>query len=253
MPCINDMYNIKQYLKDVGITQKELAERIGLSRPTLDTYIEMFEGNQTIPKERYDIIFNRLFGSKKVSEEEFEKKLQQVENLLNRDRKYGTSDLNPEAADYVSSIVRNMTKDLKLENWNQDVYIFINILISNYRKNEVFQQLVEYFMYLNNIRKIELIEEKQKPYFANIYKAFHGLIENPDIYAEKDYQDFLNRCEEIREEKNKRNSERKNNLKNRIQDMVAEYEKKGIDLSEEEIVEAIKNQLVQERLNAGGE
>ena len=53
------MYNIKQYLKDIGITQKEFAERLGLSRPTLDTYIDMFEGNQTIPKERYDIIFNR--------------------------------------------------------------------------------------------------------------------------------------------------------------------------------------------------
>ena len=28
MPCINDMDNIKKYLKNVGITQKEFAERI---------------------------------------------------------------------------------------------------------------------------------------------------------------------------------------------------------------------------------
>ena len=42
MPSVSDMQNIKQYLKDVGITQKEFAERIGLSRPTLDTYIEMY-------------------------------------------------------------------------------------------------------------------------------------------------------------------------------------------------------------------
>lgn len=247
MPCINEMYNIKQYLKDIGITQKEFAERLGLSRPTLDTYIDMFEGNQTIPKERYDIIFNRLFGAKKASADEFQMRLQKVENLLNRDQKYGTSDLSAEAADYVSSVVNTMTKDLKEENWNKDVYIFINILISNYRKNEIFQQLVEYFIYLNNIRSIEQIEEKQKSYFANMYKAFHGLIESPDFYCEKDYEDFLVRCDEIKKEKIKRNDERKNNLKKRIKDMVVEHEKKGIDLSEEEIIEAIKRQLVQER------
>ena len=50
MPCINDMDNIKKYLKNVGITQKEFAERIGLSRPTLDTYIEMFESGQVNTK-----------------------------------------------------------------------------------------------------------------------------------------------------------------------------------------------------------
>ena len=75
MPCISDMQKIKQYLKDVGITQKEFAERIGLSRPTLDTYIEMFEQGQTIPKERYDIIFKRLFGSDNDSIEEFAENL----------------------------------------------------------------------------------------------------------------------------------------------------------------------------------
>lgn len=132
MPCTSDMHNIKRYLKDVGITQKEFAERIGLSRPTLDTYIEMFESGQTIPKERYDIIFKGLFDSDNGSKREFTKNLQQVENLLIRDKKYGTSDLEPEAADYVSLIIRNMNRDLKIADWNKDVYTFINILISNY-------------------------------------------------------------------------------------------------------------------------
>ena len=34
--------------------------------------------------------------------------------------------------------------------------------------------------------------------------------------------------------------------------MVTEYEKKGMDLSEVEILEEIKNQLVQEKLKSGG-
>ena len=252
MPCINDMCNIKKYLKEVGVTQKEFAERIGLSRPTLDTYIEMFECGQTLPKERYDIIFKRLFDSKTVSAKEFENTLQQLENLLNRDQKYGTSDLSPEAADYVSLIVRNMTKDFKVDGWNKDVYTFINILISNYRNNEIFKQLVEYFIYLNNIKEINSIEENQKPYFANLYKTFHGLINEPKIYEVEDYQAFISRCIEIKDEKKKQNNERKDKLKKKIQTMIIEYEKKGMDLSEVEILEEIKNQLVQEELKAGG-
>lgn len=246
------MHNIKQYLKDVGITQKEFAERIGLSRPTLDTYIEMFESGQTIPKERYDIIFKRLFDYDNCSAEEFDKNLQQVENLLSRDQKYGTSDLEPEAADYVSLIVRNMNKDLRITGWNKDVYTFINILISNYRKNEIFKQLVEYFIYLNDIRCVETIKENQIPYFANIFRAFHSLTENPSVYDEQDYQNFLKRCLEIHERKKKITNERKNNLKERIQNMIVEYEKKGINLNEEEIIEAIKEQIIHEKMNDGG-
>lgn len=252
MPCISDMHNIKQYLKDVGITQKEFAERIGLSRPTLDTYIEMFESGQTIPKERYDIIFKRLFDYDKCSAEEFAKNLKQVENLLSRDQKYGTSDLEPEAADYVSLIVRNMNKDLRIADWNKDVYTFINILISNYRENEIFKQLVEYFIFLNDIRSVETIEENQIPYFANLFRAFHSLTEDPSVYDEQDYKNFLKRCFEIRERKQKLANERKDKLKERIQNMIVEYEKKGIDLNEEEIVEAIKNQIIHERINDGG-
>lgn len=246
------MQNIKQYLKDVGITLKEFAERIGLSRPTLDTYIEMFESGQTIPKERYNIIFKRLFDVDTGSAEAFFKNLKQVENLLSRDQKYGTNDLEPVAADYVSLIVRNMSRDLKIADWNKDVYTFINILISNYRKNEIFKQLVEYFIYLNDIRSVETIKKNQIPYVANIFRAFHSLAQDPSVYDEQDYQDFLKRCFEIREDKKKLTDERKNKLKERIQNMIVEYEKKGIDLSEEEIIEAITNQLIKEKLNDGG-
>ena len=84
MPSVSDMQNIKQYLKDVGITQKEFAERIGLSRPTLDTYIEMYEHGQAIPKERYDIIFKRLFDNENNSANIFFDNLQNLEALLKR-------------------------------------------------------------------------------------------------------------------------------------------------------------------------
>ena len=85
-----------------------------------------------------------------------------------------------------------------------------------------------------------------------MFKTFHDLLEKPDSYDEADYQAFLNRCIEIKTQKKNKRDERNNNLKERIQMMVAEYEKKGIDLNEEEIIEEIKKQLVQENLNVGG-
>ena len=78
------------------------------------------------------------------------------------------------------------------------------------------------------------------------------MTENPSVYDEQDYQNFLNRCFEISESKKKVKDKRKNKLKERIQNMIAEYDKKGIDLNEEEIVEAIKNQILHEKIDSGG-
>lgn len=245
------MRKIKQYLKKVGLTQKEFAERIGLSRPTLDTYIEMYEQGKTIPKERYNIIFKRLFDDEQLFANDFYDALQNAESLLKRDQQYGTSDLDPKAADYVSLIVRNMNHDFSEGGWNKYVYIFINILITNYRHNDVFQRLVEYFIFLNGIEPVESIKKEQIPYFANLFKVFHCLCENPDVYEECDYQAFLSRCLEIKQDKGKKADEKKNNLKKRIQDMITNYEKKGIELTEEEIVEEIKKQFIKEKLEKG--
>ena len=139
------------------------------------------------------------------------------------------------------------------EGWNKDVYTFINILITNYRNNEVFQQLVEYFIVLNGIKSVESIKNEQIPYFANLFRAFHNLCENPNEYEESDFKAFLSRCKEIKIDKTKKADIRKNNLKNRIQDMITDYEKKGIELTEEEIIEEIKKQLIKEKMDKENE
>ena len=45
--------DIKDYLKSIHMTQKELADRLSLSRPTLDTYIQMFQVNENLPRDKY--------------------------------------------------------------------------------------------------------------------------------------------------------------------------------------------------------
>ena len=63
----------------------------------------------------------------------------------------------------------------------------------------------------------------------------------------------MSRCEEIKKDKTKKADKRKNNLKNRIQNMITDYEKKGIELTEEEIIEEIKKQLIKEKMDKENE
>lgn len=246
------MLDIKKTLKKVGMTQKDFAEKIGLSRPTLDAYIGLYEKGSEIPKERYNIIFNRLFEDEYVSADQFIKKLKQIEQLLDRDQKYGIGDLSASASDSISSVVDNMKRDMKRPNYNEDMYVFINLFISNYSTNIIFEKLAEYFLFLNNIKDISYIDDCQKSYFANMYKIFHDLLENPQTYDEKDYNDFLDRCQEIRREKNKHKEKREESIKKKILEMLTEYEKKGIDIHDEEIIDAISKQLLNE-VNKGGQ
>lgn len=248
MPCILSMIrNIKMYLKSVGITQKEFADRIGLSRPTLDSYIVLHENGEQIPKERYEIIFKKLFDSGDKSSEDFYKNLIQVEGLLFRDREHEIDDLEPQAADYFSIVMKNVKNDLKEADWNKDVYVFINILISNYRKNVIFERLVEYFIFLNDIRGVDSIHERQKPYFAKLYRAFRSLKDNPLDFDERDYNEFIHRCNEIHDEKKNEANERRKDIKERIKYMMNEYKGKGVEIDEVELLEEIKNQLLKEK------
>ena len=53
--------DIKEQLNHIGIKLKTLAEILGVSRQTLDTYIKLYESNKKIPNERFQRIFDILF------------------------------------------------------------------------------------------------------------------------------------------------------------------------------------------------
>ena len=243
------MKNIKKILKQFGITQKEFATKIELSRPTLDAYIQLFETGGEIPKEKYKIIFNNLF-EKEYSREEFLYELDDVVSLLERDKRYGTVELSPEASDYVSSIMNQMRKDLRTSDWDENVYRFMNLLIGSYRDNKILKELTYYFTYLNAVRELSKIEEKQIVYLANFYRMFDELLCNPSKYSDEDYNAFLNRCQKIREEKENRQKEKKDELKLHIQKMICDYEKMGIELSKEDIVEILKEEIIDKAQNS---
>ena len=57
---------IKTVRTKLGLTQKEFADLLGLSRPTLDNYIDLYEAGEKLPKERYQIIFDDLLEEIKL-------------------------------------------------------------------------------------------------------------------------------------------------------------------------------------------
>lgn len=64
------MVIIKDELKRHGLTLLEVSQKIGVSRPTLDKYIQQYESNNKIKKEPFQELFDNLF-SQGLSTDEF--------------------------------------------------------------------------------------------------------------------------------------------------------------------------------------
>lgn len=240
---------INEYLKRIEKTKSELAKDLRLSRPTLNQYIEIFEAGQKIENERYDIIFNRLFNDESLNKEQFQRRLESVKALLERDSKYNIGDLLPEEADLVARIHNNMIQDLSKEHSNSKIYDFILLLINNYRSNDIIRELACYFSDLNSESDISMISDESKAYYAYFYKHFRVIKDSCPIYDEREYQSFLNRRVEITSERRERRSITTKLIQDRMKKILEkierEYKEKGVDASEEEMMSEVIRRLKQ--------
>lgn len=236
------MINIKEYLKTLGISKQEFAAEIKLSRPTLDSYIIAYENGEKIPRERYQIIFEKLF-SETLEQDDFWTTLTQLKKLLERDERLGTDTLDAHAADMVSRIKDRMLQDMSQGNWNQSVYTFIYMLITSYRQNIIFERLAEYFTYLNGNELNDFVGDEQIPYFAHFYSLFDSLLKNPTSYKKKDYETFLKRREQIIRNKISEQEKMEEKIKKLISDTARELRGIGIAATDTEIIKAVLEKL----------
>ena len=70
---MSSMENVRSILQKNGITLSKFSEIMDISRPTLNSYIKMYESNVKIPSEKYQIIFEELFDDN-LSTDVFAKK-----------------------------------------------------------------------------------------------------------------------------------------------------------------------------------
>ena len=239
--------SINQYLKSIGKTKSELASELGLSRPTLNQYIEIYENGQKIENERYDIIFKRLFSDQKVDRDSFEKKLMSIKNLLERDRKYDIGSLKPEAADLVARIHNNMVHDMSKGEWNKKVYDAVIILLSRYNDYQIMRELAGYFSDLNSDSDLSDLSEESKAYYAYYYKCFREIRDNPPKYDPDIYNEFVARKNHLAMERKERKKDREKRVQDRLDNVVKkvllEFQKSGIEATEDEIMNEVVRRM----------
>lgn len=234
---------IKEYLRNFGIPLVKFAAELGLSRPTLDLYIDLYESGDLIPKERYDIIFHELFDDRTSDKTEFLKRIIRLKSLLQRDEKLGILGLSVDAADQISEIYGLMIEDMKNDDWNREIYEFIDILLKNYRDKVELLVFAKMIVYLYTDSPVEKISLKEKHLIGKIY---HALYDKSSKEVEQ-YGNYYERFLEYRANVKKRQELEAQAEKNRIQELVRQVSEdlinSGVRVSKENLTKAVIDKL----------
>ncbi len=220
--------NIKDYLKTVHITQKDLADQLLLSRPTLDAYIQQFQSDRRLSKDKYQVIFEQLFTDPPKSEDEFWKTLDKYSTFLRQEKALGTSEMNTTNSYILSLVTQELKKDLFKSDSNQDVYVFINLLIHNYRKNPFLMAMVDYFLLLYNRKDPAKISEDERIWISNL----HDLIQkdNELTFKKESFNDLIEYTEKAKWADVQAKKELQQQLLAQIEHKMEQLSKAGIEI-----------------------
>lgn len=166
--------NIKMLLKEYDCTLSEFANALFLSRPTLNSYIHLYENNQKIPDKKYQILFDRIF-SKKIEKEEFYRMLEKCNTLVAKDQILETTDLSPRKTDIIIRIVEDIKRDFNSDGADESIYIFIRMIINYYKKLPLLKKISNYFLSLNNKISYDDLSKKEKEDVLLLYQCFDSL------------------------------------------------------------------------------
>lgn len=208
---------IKKNLKSLDIKISKLATELGVSRPTLDAYIEYYEKGQQIPNEGYQKIFEYLFSGEEINSVEFAQRYDYVKRVMLADAKTG-AELSLQAK-REKSVVKNIVDILDSGTLEEPLVEFINLFINNKDKDLV-KAIYYYFNFTNgfiDLSNVE-VEEKNKALFSQLSKLFNDY-QNDSIELLPDYYEQI-------VDKNKRI-----------------FDKKKIKVNDSDIIEYIKNNL----------
>lgn len=226
------MNQIKYTLKNIGITLAEFAKKLDTSRPTLDSYIEMYEADKPLPKEKYQIIFDKLFTSEISTKEAFLKNLDELHYLIERDKMLGTFELDCNKTDLITSVIDEMKQDMYADDCDTNLYIFINMLIRSYRNNSVFHNLVKYFLVLNGRMPIQDMTLEDEKYFSNYFRIFYNEIHGQTCLDEEYSTLFKERVDELAKDNQKKSETIQKSISQLIDSKIKSLIDMGIDIDD---------------------
>lgn len=219
---------IKRQLKNLDVKISRLAQGLGISRPTLDSYIECYESGQQIPNERYRKIFEYLFSDEVDSTVEFAKRFDYVKRTFLQTQSANVSQSKNQR-------MRNNISDFAHEAENEDgMLAFVNLLISN-RNVDLVQAISDYFNYVNGFKQYNDATEsnKHKAIFSWLYKIFSEYNAEEIQIEEASYAGFVEKSGKIFKKKES----------NSVNDELLEYLQKNIPEDSHIDMEYIKKLL----------
>lgn len=232
---------IKTKLKKLGITLLEFARELEITRPTLDTYIEIYEKGNEIPKDKYQKIFETLFENEFTDKKEFLEVLHHCHAMIKRDKALGTFDLDAAKTDIMTSVNDEMKNDMLSKDFDETIYIFINMLIRSYKSEPILKNFVKYVLILNSRLKIDNINDEDKVYLSNYYRLFSKEKNNELEYDEEYYNKFLGRINELKREQDKSRKELEVIIHKKINDKIKELIALGLDVKDIDIDKLINS------------
>lgn len=172
----------------MGVKLIDFARELDVTRPTLDSYISLYEKGESLPTEKYEIIFDNLFNDGVETKEEFMNVLNGFHDLLERDKVLGVSDFSVEKTDLLSNLIHLMKKDIGTDGYNPDIYAFVNMLVRSYREVPTYKRFADYFLFLNGKKDIGEIDEDDKAFCGHCYDLMrkdtsNALVDDSDLFS----------------------------------------------------------------------
>lgn len=232
---------IKETLKMYNMTLNELSLKLFLSRPTLNNYIKQFEEGGLISNENYQVIFKKLFNNKSMDEMSFKKEVENYHLIIGKEKKTNLYEYSDENMNIMDSIIKKMQEDLKGKKESDPLYKFINSAIHNYEVDLVLTAYINYNLYLNGLKDLKKIKIKEKKLISNLFPLMKSYVSSNLTFNENGYSDFLERVNEIKENRIKKTKEFEKKIKEKFEEEVSKKIQQGIDIKSLNIEEILKN------------
>lgn len=183
---------IKKSLKALDIKISKLANGLGVSRPTLDNYIEMFEKGEKLPNSVYQNVFEYLFSDENMNSVEFAQKYDYVKQVMLKD---AVSKAKTDAsAKRAVGLQERIVEMVRSGNCSKELLEFVNLFMSN-TDLDLIKAIYMYFNFTNGFSNIssEDPSEKDKALFATLSKVFQQYKDGTLAMDDDAYREFMSK------------------------------------------------------------
>lgn len=164
---------IKRQLKENNKTLSEFCDDFNISRPTLNSYIKLYEDKEELPNEVFQRIFDYLFDEDILDHTEFHDRYRYVQDYYHR--RYTnrfTNDLlgyNSTSERNYNSLLMTIQKDVVEKSISDDKFMIMNYILKN--DDEFLDKYIDFFMCYTGAKKFNVQKYRDNKIIVLLYQA----------------------------------------------------------------------------------